>query len=435
MASNPYGPQPITLELIRALAKARPPDAPKDIRDRAARLILRHECSGRLSLHVELGRARRKFLADARDVINPSVTLTLGKVKKAAERLRGQHVNGRDFTAERKAELAIPTLAQFIEDPYGPWLVQNRRSGEAERARLESCFLKDFGGLKLDKITQAKLDPWMARRQRDDVSAETIGRDIDSLRAALSRGVKLELIASNPLFGVEKPEVDRHKRVVRALTGTEKQALLKALVARDGKKRAARARANRWREQRGRAPLPPIGLYSDVLTPAVIVSLETGLRRGELFAVDWSRVDLDERTLRVEGATAKTFETRDIPLNEMAYKTLRDWWMQEGQPNAGTVFTVDGARIGNLKHSYHAVLEEAGIERVNGRGERVNWHSLRHSFGSLLGAAGCDPTTLQKLMGHADLTTTTRYLHTDEERKRAAVELLTGRKKRSSSKQ
>jgi len=69
-------------------------------------------------------------------------------------------------------------------------------------------------------------------------------------------------------------------------------------------------------------------------------------------------------------------------------------------------------------------LEAAGIEYVNARGERVTWHSLRHTFGSLLGVANVDPTTLMRLMGHANLATTQRYLHTDEARKREAVVLL-----------
>ena len=47
---------------------------------------------------------------------------------------------------------------------------------------------------------------------------------------------------------------------------------------------------------------------------------------------------------------------------------------------------------------YYKVLNNAEIERVNARGERVNWHSLRHTFGTLLGAANVDPTTLMKLM-------------------------------------
>src|SRR5690606_29205842 len=138
--------------------------------------------------------------------------------------------------------------------------------------------------------------------------------------------------------------------------------------------REKRARANEWRKERAYEVKAALGRYADALTPAVLVSLETGLRRGELFALKWPAVDLDDKSLRVEGATAKTFETRDVPLNDAAYKTLRDWWLQSGQPKAGYVFSLGGERLGSLKKSYYAVLDEAGIERVNRRGERVNWH-------------------------------------------------------------
>jgi integrase len=256
------------------------------------------------------------------------------------------------------------------------------------------------------------------------VSGETINRDLVALRAALSRAVKLEIISVNPLRGIERAEVDRHKRVVRALTAAEKKKLLAALTARDTKKRAARTSGNEWRRQRSRELLPTIGLYADVLSPAVIVSLETGLRRGELLALEWPAVALKEKTLRVQGATTKSYETREIPLNSAAVECLRYWWLQRGQPKTGLVFTLDGDAIANLKKSYHAVLKAAGIQRANANGERVNWHSLRHTFGSLLGAANVDSATLMKLMGHANLATTQRYLHTDDARKRAAVALL-----------
>lgn len=424
MSRDIYSPQPIRLDLIKRLAKAPAPDRPKEIRDRGAKLILRHQPSGHLSLYVELGRGKRERLCDARRVIDPDTTLTLAMVKNRAQELRGEHVGGRDFASERKAKRAIPTLKTFLEDTYGPWVKQNRRSGAGTLDRIKSLFVDDYGNSKLSELTPAKLEAWRARRQRDGVSGETINRDLVALRAALARAVKLEIIASNPLRGMEKAEVDRHKRVVRALTAAEKEKLLAALKARDDKKREARASANRWREAREYELKPAIGHYADVLTPAVIVSLETGLRRGELFALDWGHVDLKEKVLRVKGETAKTYETREIPLNTAAVQCLRDWWLQNGQPKTGLVFTLGGASIGNLKRSYHSVLKAAKIARVNGKGERVNWHSLRHTFGSMLGAANVDPTTLMKLMGHANLETTQRYLHTDDDRKRTAVEKL-----------
>ena len=421
---NTYRPQPIRLALIRALVKARPPETPREIRDKAAHLILRHQPSGYLGLYVELGRGKRERLCDASAIVDANSKLTLKQVKVAAERKRSQHGDGRSFSAERRAERCTPTLTAYLDDSYGPWVVQNRRSGSNTLERLKSCFEDHLGKLKLTDITLAKLETWRAARQRKGVKAETINRDIAALRAAISRAVKLGIIKENPIADVEMSEVDRHRRVVRALIANEKTNLIDALAARDEQKRQERANANKWRHERRYELLPTIGRFSDVLTPAVIVSLETGLRRGELFSAQWPSVDFENKTLRVEGATAKTFETREIPLNDFVYKTLRDWWLQCGQPDSGYIFTLDGGRIGNLKKSFGVTLEAAGIEYVNARGERVTWHSMRHTFGSLLGAANVDPTTLMRLMGHANLATTQRYLHTDEARKREAVALL-----------
>jgi integrase len=417
-----YSAQPVTVELIRSLAKAAPPKRPCEIRDRHAGLILRHQPSGYLGLYANLGRGKRERLCDARRIIDPDSKWTLGKARADARRMKVQHTDGRDFAAERKAERAIPTLKAYLNDTYGPWVTQNRRSGGETLRKLEAV-AESLGSSKLTDLTPAKLEPWRSKRQKE-ASAETVNKDIASLRAALGRAVRWEIIAINPLARVETAEVDRHKRVVRALTAAEKAKLVNALNARDDKKRGKRAKANAWRRDREYELKPAIGRFADVLTPAVLVSLECGLRRGELLALEWSAVDLDDKSLRVQGATAKTFETRDVPLNDVAHKTLQDWWLQCGEPKKGYVFTLDGERLGSLKKSYYAVLGEAGIKRVNAKGERINWHSLRHTFGSLLGAANVDPVTLMKLMGHANLETTQRYLHSDEDRKRAAVDLL-----------
>lgn len=418
-----YHAQPITIELIRRLARTTPPTAPREIRDKRTGLILRHQPSGYLSLYANLGRGKREQLCDARQVIDPQSTWTLSKVRVDARRLKVQHTDGRDFAAERKAERAIPTLTAYLDETYGPWVLENRRSGVETLRKLKAVASGSLGKLKLLELTPKSVESWRVQRQKE-VVAETVNKDISALRAALSRAVKLEIIAKNPLLGVETAQVDRHRRVVRALSSGEKVKLIAALEARDEKKRKERLSANRWREQRAYELLPQIGRFADVLSPAVIVSLETGLRRGELFALEWPSVDLTEKTLQVRGATTKTYETRDIPLNDFAYTTLRDWWLQRGQPRESYVFSLDGKRVGSLIKGYYAVLTAAGIRRENRRSERVNWHSLRHTFGSLLGAEGVDPTTLMKLMGHANLETTQRYLHTDEERKRDAVQRL-----------
>ena len=65
------------------------------------------------------------------------------------------------------------------------------------------------------------------------------------------------------------------------------------------------------------------------------------------------------------------------------------------------------------------------IERETSEG-KLTWHSLRHTFGTRLGAANEPPNTVRVLMGHADLKTTQRYLTSDANQMREAVERLTG---------
>ena len=433
-----YEPQKITKALLRGLTKQRPPKTrgkdgkgelkrrPKEIWDHSRGIVLRHQPSGNMSMYAQLARAKRERICSNDDILkilDDKHPLTLSAVFEKAKVLHGDAASGRDFANERKAQRAVPTLTEYLDDTYEPWALDRRRSGEATVARLRACFEDKFGKKILTDITPARMTRWITRRRKDGIKAETINRDLTALRAALGRAVKLEVIPKNPLSGIEELEVDKHKQVVGALTATEKERLIKALDDRDAAKRQQRVSSNQWRKERGQNPLPSVGKFFDVLTPAVIISLETGVRRGELFDMQWGKsVDFESQTIRVRG---KTYESREIPLNRFAFETMRDWWMHCAQPKSGYIFTSHGGRLRSLHRSLYPVLSAAGINRVNAKGQRITWHSLRHTFGTLLGAAGVDPTTLMKLMGHAKLATTQQYLHTDQDRKREAVERLT----------
>jgi integrase len=60
--------------------------------------------------------------------------------------------------------------------------------------------------------------------------------------------------------------------------------------------------------------LPSRPHFGDHLTPAVLLSMNTGLRRGELLALRWESIDFSRRILTVEGGTAKSRQTRHVPL-------------------------------------------------------------------------------------------------------------------------
>ena len=190
-----YAPQKITKAVLRRLAKAEPPDKPREIRDRSRGIVLRHQPSGYMAIYAQLGRGKRERLCNARDILDDHNPLTLSAVFEQSKVLHGEAATGRDFSGERKAQRAVPTLAQYLNDTYSPWVLVERRSGEATIARLRACFEAKFGKKKLTEITPAGVGTWSAKRRESGVSPETINRDIAALRAALGKAVKLEIIA------------------------------------------------------------------------------------------------------------------------------------------------------------------------------------------------------------------------------------------------
>ena len=120
--------------------------------------------------------------------------------------------------------------------------------------------------------------------------------------------------------------------------------------------------------------------------------------------------------LSIHAASAKTGQTRHLPLNPEALAALRRWRDQcDGAQPTDTVFPVSTS----FKTAWSAVLKSAGITRFR-------WHDLRHHFASRLVQVGVSLNTVRELPGHSSLATTLRYAHLGPDQKREAVEMLTG---------
>ncbi|MFZ1623571.1 MAG: integrase, partial [Gammaproteobacteria bacterium] len=105
---------------------------------------------------------------------------------------------------------------------------------------------------------------------------------------------------------------------MRFLDPGEEHALRSALRERDRKLEAARASANDWRRERHYTPMRRLENYGDHLTPAVLVGMNTGRRRGELLGLRWADVSFRLALLSIHVASAKTGQTRHLPLNPEA---------------------------------------------------------------------------------------------------------------------
>jgi integrase len=203
------------------------------------------------------------------------------------------------------------------------------------------------------------------------------------------------------------------------LSAEEETRLRQALDDREERIRRERDPANAWRRARGYELLPDLRqcAFADYLKPLVLISLHTGMRRGELFQLSWESVDLTAARITVHGATAKSGRTRHLPLNREALATLRGW-LDQAADKTGLVFPgKNGGAFNNVRRSWESVLRSAGIKRFR-------WHDLRHTFASKLVMAGVDLNTVRELLGHSDYAMTQRYAHLAPEHKAAAVAKL-----------
>ena len=385
-------------------------EKPYEIRDaRLKGLLLRVQPSGVKTYYVEYARGRRIKLGRA-DALTPS------QARDQAKSVLADSYSGKDpIEARRKAR--AHSLGSFIDAHYALWDTEHLRTADSTLARLRSSF-GELLDKKLDEITPWLVEKWRTAKLKAGAKATTVNRDLDDLKSSLGKAVLWGLIDENPISGVKRSRVDQN-RPVRFLTQDEEEQLREALAARELEIRRARLSANRWRRDRGYPLLGDLRSagFADHLKPMVLLSLNTGIRKGELFGLTWSDVDFDLAQITITGTSAKSGRTRHIPLNAEALGILEQWKRQNCVSD-GLVFpSRDGTPFNNVRRSWTRVLKMAGIKRFR-------WHDLRHSFASRLVMAGVDLNTVRELLGHADYQMTLRYAHLAPEHKAQAVARL-----------
>jgi integrase len=380
-----------------------PAAKPFEVCDRDLRgFVLRVQPSGAKSYIVQVGRGRRV-------TIGTVGALTPTQARDRAEKVLGNVAHNRAPLAGLDANGKI-SFGDFIDQRYKPWAQANRpRSADYTLARLKRCFGK-WKHKELPEITTEFVEDWKVARLKEGLAPATVLRDVAALSGVLSRAVKMGKLEGNPVRNVDKPRIDRRPKV-RYMSTAEEGRLRAALTVRDEEAIAARKSGNEWRRERGRDMLPAPKRFSDHLTPAVLLSINTGLRRGELLALTWADIDLQEKMLTVRGASAKTGDTRYVPLNDEAVTLLKDW--QEHSAEIDRVFSVTTS----FKTAWGALLERAGISQFR-------WHDLRHHFASRLVQAGVPLNTVRELLGHGSLAMTLRYAHLAPNQTRDAVSKL-----------
>jgi integrase len=328
----------------------------------------------------EIYRERRK----ARGATSESAARQIG--------LRRMHDVLRNGPNSRKAAERPPTLAEFAPK----WLA----AGRAERHKPSTMTNKDvllrchliplLGHLRLHEIDQNAVE--LLKEKRENMSAGSVNNLIKYLIAIMhyaeTKGHKVTIPARDFLPDEVEPPW---------YTAAEFEALVKSAATFDN---------------------------ADLVM--ILLAGEAGLRSGEVSALRWEDVDLVKRDIHVrrnlvrghEG-TPKSDKDRHVPMSRRLQGALARLRAQQGdgvrvlRRADGSDMPTDSQRTVLRRVALYAGLPAHGM------------HALRHCFGARLtneGASG--PKVVMKLMGHAKLTTTEKYVHASEEHCQSAIDRI-----------
>jgi integrase len=156
--------------------------------------------------------------------------------------------------------------------------------------------------------------------------------------------------------------------------------------------------------------------------PWTLCDLRTGLRLGELLALQWADIDWNGRFLAVQRnlvrgliTSPKSHQQRKVDLTPHVVTALQTWrrvqrarWFKKGKPMPEWVFpsrTGTSLEHCNVRQAFGRLLERAGLRQI-----RI--HDLRHTYATLLLQAGAPITYVSHQLGHRDASITLRvYAH------------------------
>lgn len=240
-----------------------------------------------------------------------------------------------------------------------------------------------------EKATNERLAEYVASMRARGLAATTIARRIAALRAFYKHQILIGVRNDNPAAELDLPR--RARTLPRTLSPGEAERLIEAATGTTP--RALRDRA------------------------LVELMYGAGLRVSEAVGLDRSSVDLEGRLVRCFGKGSKE---RVVPIGREAVEALRRY-LARGRPHLDRRHRPElflNAQGGPLTRAgafliLRRLAGSAGLEP-----ERVHPHLLRHSFATHLLEGGADLRSVQEMLGHADLSTTERYTHVSDRRRK-----------------
>lgn len=306
-----------------------------------------------------------------------------------------------------KNEITIAMLGeQIIDNKFNANIIT-----EATYARSLGTFNhiknSDIADIEIQKVTVTELQDFI--NSKKDYANSYIDKIYEMLGSIFKEAIKRDIIVKNPLMNVIKPKSSKKDKEVEALTVEEQKAFVEELKD----------------EQ-----------YKNIF----LVALHTGMRIGEILALQPKDIDFDNKLINIDntltknktgkvivGETTKTYEsTRKIPITIILEPILKDS-IANYIPNKNNLLFChsNGSVIApsTINTQFKKICKNAGIKvitvkkkhgidlegkpkYVNYHTSTVNTHMLRHTYATRCIEAGIPAPVLQKLLGHKDISIT-----------------------------
>ena len=318
-----------------------------------------------------------------------------------ANAIRSDRIRGKELSNEGRRE--AKKAAKITE--AGKWTL-SRLWDEYEKLKSNPKAAKDDKTLYLSKAIKTdkgRFEKHIKPTLGGNEPHEIIRLDVDRLRVNLSKKLK--------------PQTVRHvlgllKRIIHF--GAKRQLCRELPFPIDAVKVDNRTTEDLTQDQL-RSLLKAISESTDIEAANIMrMALFTGMRRGELFKLQWNDIDFDRGFITIRH-DPKGGVSQKIPLNAQARDVLKNH-----PATADHVFTrCDGKPFMDIHHRVNAIKAAAGI----GADFRA-LHGLRHAYASMLASSGeVDMYTLQKLLTHKSPVMTQRYAHLRDDTMRKASTL------------
>lgn len=317
----------------------------------------------------------------------------------------------------------------FISDYLEMWLEDYIKDVRSDNTYLKYKNICDkyiitlLGNTKLSELKVIHIEKLIRDFRKEGLNPTSIQNYYGVIRTALNKAVKLQLLNDNPCKFVDTPK--RSKFKANILSVEEFYLIYDKLNAE---------------------------FYEDyIFKLALDISLETGLRRGEMCGLTWKDIDFKNKCIHVRQALIRVNNTytisslktessyRSLPISDILLDKLEahqkrqkvnklkygEAYFKNIFNNKGydLVFTWENGRFiipSNFLQRLKRMLDYCDITK------NIRWHDLRHTNATLLLEGGANMKTVQERLGHSLMQTTSdTYAHVTEKMNREATSIIT----------